>query len=81
MTKELLKEVATMDLRDQLQAKDKMIKDGKESISRYQKLTIEQAELLTECKEWLKALRIFFTLESSINKANDLIKRIDEVLK
>ena len=81
MTKELLKEVATMELRDQLETKEQMIKESKESINRYQKLTIKQAELLTECRNWLKGLILCTLPIQSTDDLEDLIKRIDEVLR
>jgi hypothetical protein len=81
MTKELLEQVATMDLRDQLEAKEQMIKESKESISRYQKLTIKQAELLTECRNWLKGLILCTLPMESTKDLEDLIEKIDEVLR
>lgn len=69
------------ELRDQLEAKEQMIKDGKESISRYQKLVIKQAELLTKCREWLIGLSKCPLPTRSTKEIDELIKEIDEVLK
>ena len=81
MTKELLSQVANMELRDQLEAKEQMIKEAKESISRYHKLVIKQAELLTKCREWLIGLSKCPLPTRSTKEIDGLIKEINEVLK
>lgn len=76
-----LSQIANMELRDQLEAKEQMIKDGKESISRYQKLVIKQAELLTKCREWLIGISKCSLPPRSTKEIDELIKETDEVLK
>ena len=78
---EFLSQIANMELRDQLEAKEQMIKDGKESISRYQKLVIKQAELLTKCREWLIGISKCPLPPRSTKEIDELIKETDEVLK
>ena len=67
MNKELLKEVATMELRDQLEAKEQMIKNYK--------------DLLHSCKIMLLGYRFRQTDVGVMNVTDGLIDRIDEVLK
>lgn len=69
------------DLRDQIEAKEQMLKEAKESISRYQKLVIKQAELLTKCREWLIGLSKCPLPTRSTKEIDKLIKETDEVLK
>jgi hypothetical protein len=60
MTKELLKEVATMDLRDQLEAKEQMIKNYK--------------DLLTLCYEHLDNQMSVIPLNIVIDKIKEVLK-------
>ena len=76
MTKELLSQIANMELRDQIEAKEQMIKEAKDSISRYQKLVIKQDELLTKCREWLIGLSKCPLPSRSTKEVDELIKEI-----
>ena len=78
MTNKLLSQIANMELRDQLEAKDSQIDYLQQKVSVLESKNQQLKELLRECRDVIKDVDTYFT--KNADEGYILIYRIDNVI-